>query len=149
MRGVIEPPSHYGPLRRKAFMVGFLNGHSNGQLEGARQTRDAYRTDFERTLAILREENSTMRRMFEAAALRADNLAAEMARQIVLAQAPPHPALVSAEAPRTSRDPIHGLGNVFAPVPLGDPDGTYATEEEASLLFPSTAGTEGEAVSGT
>lgn len=128
-------------------MRGYLAGHATGQLEGARQTRDAYRQDFERTLAVLREENSTMRRLFEAATTRADTLAAEMARQIVLAQAPVSTAVVPPRA-RTSRDPIAGLGNVLDPVPIGDPDGLFATLDEASLLFPSTAGAEGETAHG-
>lgn len=130
-------------------MVGFLNGHATGQLEGTRQTREAYRQDFERTLAILREENSTMRRLFEMATTRADALAADLARQIVLAQAPPVGPTGPPLRTRTSRDPIAGLGNVFDPVKIGDPDGLFATLDEASLLFPSTdGGGEAEAASG-
>jgi hypothetical protein len=102
---------------------------------------EALQASFERTLTILREENSTLRRMLEQATKRADDLAGELARSFVLGAFGPDTRRPTITAPvRTSRDAVPGLGNVFDPVALGDPRGTFATEDEASLLFPSTNG---------
>lgn len=134
--------------------VGYHAGYKAGVDDGIRcattgQTADLKNQEriFERTLAVLREENSTLRRLCEQTAQRADALAAETiralvaqsgvgpdARRPVMAERPDPPA-----RPRTSRHPIPGLGNVLDPVPLGDPNGTFASEADASLLFPTTA----------
>jgi len=127
---------------------------SRGVLDALRASREEtqdlrreQRTGFERTLAVLREENSTLRRLCEQTAQRADALAAETIRALVAQSGvgPDARRPVIAERPdpparsRTSRHPIPGLGNVLDPVPLGDPNGTFASEADASLLFPTTA----------
>ena len=93
--------------------------------------RDA-RADYERTLAVLREENSTLRRMLEASSARADTLTLELAKTVVV-QPTPRPAPPSISR-RASRDPIPGLGNLLDPVPFGDAAGSFATEAAASLM---------------
>lgn len=101
-------------------------------LEAARaQAIATARTDFERTLAVLREENSTLRRMLEAASQRADGLALEIAKSMVI-QATPPPQPV--EVKRTSRDPIAGLGSIFDPVAHDHPEATFTDARAASLM---------------
>jgi hypothetical protein len=123
---------------------------SRGVLDALRASREEtqdlrreQRTGFERTLAVLREENSTLRRLCEQTAQRADALTAETIRALVAQSAPLRPVMAERPDPparsRTSRHPIPGLGNVLDPVPLGDPNGTFASEADASLLFPTTA----------
>ena len=105
-------------------------------LQGYRLAREEARADFERTLAVLREENSTLRRMLEGASTRADTLATELARSLVM-QAPPSPKPGPAVPPpvrRTSVDPIAGLGNLLDPVKIGAPEGEFETVRAASLM---------------
>lgn len=90
------------------------------------------RDTFERTLAVLREENSTLRRLFEAAAARADQLALELTKAVVI-QPTPRP-LAAVPPRRTSREPVPGVGNVLDPVTLGDPAGMFDTVAAASLM---------------
>jgi hypothetical protein len=130
-------PSHYGPWRQGAFHAGFSAGHRTA-LEYAQAAVDRARVEFERTLAVLREENSTLRRMLEASALRADSLTTEVARSLVVqptpGPTPPPAALVGLRKP-TGRDPIQGLGNVLDPVPIGDPHGEFSSLRAASLMM--------------
>jgi len=91
---------------------------------------------YERTLTVVREENSTLRRMLEAAQARADAATAELVRSLaVTAAAPAAPLRAAPPAGRTSRDPIEGLGNILDPVPFGDPNGMFSNERAASLMF--------------
>ena len=108
---------------------------------------ETLQASFERTLTILREENATMRRMLEQATKRADDLAGELARSFVLGAFGPEmrrPVMTAPTPPRTSRDPINGLGNILDPLPFGDPRGTFQSEAEVSLLFPTTNGNAAE-----
>lgn len=91
------------------------------------------RAEFERTLIVLREENSTLRRMLEAAATRADTLLTELARSLVV-QATPAPTPGPRPRLPVSADPIRGLGNVFDHLKPGDPDGEFASLAAASLM---------------
>jgi hypothetical protein len=97
--------------------------------------RTEAREDFERTVAVLREENSTWRRAFEAATARADALLTELTRSVAGIQPVAAPPPVPAPPRRTTKDPIDGLGNVLDPVPLGDPMGMFTTERAASLML--------------
>jgi len=104
-------------------------------LEAARAQAIAIaREDFERTVAILREENSTLRRMLEATAARADTLSIELARSLVVQAPALRPAPASVPPRRTSADPIKGLGNVLDPIPLGNPEGEFDSVRAASLM---------------
>lgn len=108
----------------------------------------AQREGFERTSAVLREENTTLRRMLEASHRRAEELSLELTKAFAIGGVGPNGTLAARREPtapraQTSRDPIRGLGDIFAPVKLGDPDGTFKTEDEATLLFPSTNGDRG------
>lgn len=106
--------------------------------------QSAAREEFERTLVVLREENSTFRKIAEGASARADSLVAELAKSIVVSAPPPRaPAMPTVPIAPTSKDPIRGLGDVFAPVDFTDPDSTFKNIDEASLLFPSTDGGQG------
>jgi hypothetical protein len=91
------------------------------------------RADFERTLAVLREENSTLRRMLEAASRRADDLSVALAKSVVV-QATPLPAPPSIPRKRTSAEAIQGLGNLLDPVPFGDTTGLFDNARAASLM---------------
>lgn len=121
-------PSGYGPWRQRAWHAGFLTGR-------AMKTQEA-RADFERTLVILREENSTLRRMLEAQTARADQLATDLIRGLAV-QAPRittgGPPVTAIRRP-TGKDPIAGLGNVLDPVDFGDPNGQFASAAAASLM---------------
>lgn len=98
---------------------------------------------FERTLAVLREENTTLRKLLEAAHQRTDQQATELTRLLATSAVPrmaPNVPTVPPR-PRTSRDPIDGLGNVFDPVDYKDPRGMFKSEQEAALvptIFPTT-----------
>lgn len=93
------------------------------------------REDFERTLVVLREENSTLRRMLEAAATRADALLTELAKSVAVQPTPkPAPAPVADRRP-TSKDPIEGLGNVLDPVDFGHHAATFNSPRAASLML--------------
>ena len=108
---------------------------------------ETLQASFERTLTILREENATIRRMLEQATKRADDLAGELARSFVLGAFGPEmrrPTITAPAPPRTSRDAVPGLGNVFDPVAFDDPRGSFRSEAEASLLFPTTNGNAAE-----
>lgn len=109
---------------------------------------ETQREGFERTTAVLREENATLRRMLEGAQRRGDELSLELTKALAIGGVGPNGTLTSRREPTpsrpaTSRDPIRGLGDIFAPVPLGDPDGTFKELADASLLFPSTNGDQG------
>lgn len=98
---------------------------------------------FERTLAVLREENATLRRLYEAEHARGDRLLDEIARQAVqyAMPRPMPPNIPTVPRARTSRDPIGGLGNVLEPLPFGDPNGMFKSEQDAALvpnIFPTT-----------
>lgn len=104
----------------------------------ARELAADVRADFERTLTVLREENSTLRRMVEAQSARADMLLLELTKSTVHAvnSAPINtggPPVTATRRP-TSADPIRGLGNVLDPVKLGHPDGEFTSEAAASLM---------------
>lgn len=106
-------------------------------LEAARASaRGEAREDFERTLAILREENSTLRRLLEAQTARADQLAIDLIRGLAV-QAPRintgGPPVTSIRRP-TGKDPIAGLGNYLDEVPIGDPNGLFTSAAAASLM---------------
>lgn len=104
-------------------------------LQGYQAARAECRQDFERTLAVLREENSTLRRMVESASTRADTLATELARSLVIQAPAPKPGpAVPPPVRRTSPDPIAGLGNLLDPVPLGHPEGEFDRVSAASLM---------------
>jgi len=95
--------------------------------------------NFERTLAVLREENSTLRRMLEAEGARANQLLLELTKAAVLSAATsvagPAAAHVGSPPPRrTSKDPVPGVGNLLDPVPFGDKAGLFDTEAAASLM---------------
>lgn len=94
--------------------------------------RDA-RADFERTVAVLREENSTFRRLLEAADRRIDILLTEVAKASVVT-ATPVPAPPSIVKRRTPNDPIRGLENLLDEVPLGHEAGSFDNARAASLM---------------
>lgn len=131
------PPATYGPWRQAAWHAGFLAGHAS-TLEGTQGALESSRLDSERTLAVLREENSTLRRMLEATAARADTLTTELARSLVMTAPAPRPGGLTPPPPAvrvpTSPDPIRGLGNILDPVPFTDPDGEFRSVEAASLM---------------
>lgn len=93
----------------------------------------AARSDFERTLAILREEVSSLTRSLERANRRNDDLSLELARSLVV-QPTLTPAPPSIVRKPTARDPISGLGNLLDDVPLGDPAGLFESAAAASLM---------------
>lgn len=97
---------------------------------------------FERTLAVLREENATLRKLLEAAHARTDQQATELTRLLATSAVPRiAPNMPTVPRARTSRDPIEGLGNVFDPLPHGDPRGMFKSEMDAALvpnIFPTT-----------
>lgn len=100
----------------------------------AAAARREWRDIFERTLCVLREENSTLRRMLEQSNSRADSLALDLARAVVVQAPAITPQVASVPPRRTSRDPIEGLGNIFAPVDYTHPDATFGNERAASLM---------------
>jgi len=126
---------------RIGYGAGFRDGLAAG-IEADGKNLERQERHFERTLAILREENSTLRRLFELTTNRADNLAGELARSLVVGAFGPDARrpTMAVPHPPTSRDPINGLGNVLDPVPFDDPRGQFKSEAEASLLFPGTNG---------
>lgn len=128
------PPATYGPWRQAAWHLGYVAGH-DGALADLAATLDRAREGYERTLAVLREENSTLRRMVEASNSRGDSLTTELARSLVVQPTPP-PVLAAPTLIRrpTSPDPIRGLGNVLDPVKIGDPDGEFESIDAASLM---------------
>lgn len=103
--------------------------------ESKREAVARERETFERTLCVLREENSTLRRMLEQSNARADTLALDLARAVVVQTPVVTPQLASVPPRRTSRDPIEGLGNVFAPVPFDHADSTFNDARAASLMY--------------
>lgn len=99
----------------------------------SREAFAAMRETFERTLAVVREENATLRRMLEAQTARADRLSLEITKSAAVSPLPrPEPAAVPRR--RTSRDPIEGLGNVLEPVGFEDEHATFTSERAASLM---------------
>jgi len=121
-------PPGYGPWRQRAWHAGFIAGHVVG-LAGAHDL-------FERTLAVLREENSMLRRVLETASARADQLTTEYVKALVVQPtscSPTPPSPIPTRRP-TSADPIRGLGNVLDPVKIGDPDGEFSSLRAASLM---------------
>ena len=132
--GMPNPPATYGPWRQAAWHLGFAAGH-NGALGELSATVDGARVYFERTLVVLREENSMLRRVLETASARADQLTTEYVRALVVQPTPAPIATVTAMTRRpTSSDPIRGLGNVLDPVKIGDPDGEFTSLRAASLM---------------
>lgn len=103
----------------------------------------AQRDDFERTLTVLREENSTLRRMLEAAQRRQDDLLAELVKSLATSAAPARPPLTVAPPKRTSKDPIEGLGNVLDPVGYDHPMASFTNERAASLMGAEDEDTDG------
>jgi hypothetical protein len=91
------------------------------------------RATFERVIAVLREENSLLRRHLEAAHRRADEQATALVKSLVVS-ATPLPTVAPDRRP-TSKDPIAGLGNVLDDLPLGHPDGVFTDERAASLMM--------------
>jgi len=129
------PPATYGPWRQAAWHLGYATGHT-GALGALQVTVALAHDNFERTLAVLREENSMLRRVLETASARADQLTTEYVRALVVQPTPlpttqePRPAL---HRP-TGKDPIKGLGNVLDPVPFGHPEGAFDSQRAASLM---------------
>lgn len=92
---------------------------------------------YERALAIVREENSQLRRLLDAAHRRTDQLTTDLVKSLATSAAPaalPLTAPPPAVARRTSRDPIEGLGNAFDPVPYDHPLSSFTNERAASLM---------------
>lgn len=100
------------------------------------EATEAGRVEYERTLAVLREENSTLRRMLEATQRRADDATAELVKSLATSTRPVAAPLaaVPPAAARTSRDPIKGLESMFDPVPFDHPLSSFTNERAASLM---------------
>lgn len=114
-------------------------GDLRRQVEIQRTLLDLRGADFERTLVVLREENATLRRMLETSNARADQLANDLARSVIVSPGftSPGPAgtPVSELPPRrTSTDPVRGVGNMLDPVPFTDPMGEFTDARAASLM---------------
>jgi len=129
------PPATYGPWRQAAWHLGYATGHT-GALGALQVTVALAHDNFERTLAVLREENSMLRRVLETASARADQLTTEYVRALAMNPMPggPTPPPPIAGRRPTSPDPIRGLGNVLDPVKIGDPDGEFSSLRAASLM---------------
>jgi hypothetical protein len=101
------------------------------------------REDFERTLIVLREENSLLRRLLEAAHRRSDQQAADLTRALTTAPPARPPLTAPAEAPRrTSKDPL-GVGSLFEPVDYKHPEATFTSADAAALMYAEDEGTDG------
>lgn len=93
---------------------------------------DGLRETFERTLAVVREENATLRRMLEASDARARDLLLEITKAQAI-QPTPRPE-ATRPIGRTPKDPIKGLENAFAPVTFEDPQASFTSARAASLM---------------
>lgn len=102
----------------------------------SREAFAAMRETFERTLAVVREENATLRRMLEKEAAHADRLLTEITKSLAVQAPTPvaHAGTPARPPARTSRDPIEGLGNVLEPVGFEDEHATFTSERAASLM---------------
>lgn len=116
---------------------------SSAALAALTAAADRDREHFERTVAVLREENSTLRRMLEAAQRRQDELLGELVKSLATTAAPARQPLASAPPKRTSRDPIDGLGNVLDPVPYDHAMASFTSERAASLMGAEDEDTDG------
>lgn len=116
---------------------GYNRGYAEGLLQGLDRGRTEANADFERLLAVLREEMSDLRRDRDCQLSRAD-AAADLLLQHLGARAISL-AGQQEEAAATERK-IRGistlaqLGDPTEDLPLGDPRGTFKTAKEASLF---------------
>lgn len=88
---------------------------------------------YERTIAILHEQLSSLQRQLDLSIAREAEARRDHAQMAAAVAFPPPPRFSSRETPRV-RTPIPRNSTPWEELPLGDPNGSFGSADEASLL---------------